>query len=247
MAEPSGGALSRPCPSAVPGALGREPPQAALVSPVTRFPSNAACLGRLHAHWVGWSPSPSLGGPGPLLRPWKCVPGAVPPWSPCLHPGGQSVPGLGPVSAVSVPDILGVQRPSECAKRDLRSGLRNRKRGRLEQAPGRQMGRYAGEETGEEDGLQGRAGMPPGPRPGPASPAERARSIPPSSSKFLASQTCPYPPSSSPSFLRFPPGLRRDSAPIPVCAALCHHCVSLTSLSVCVSLSIRYPQGQASS
>lgn len=234
MAEPSGGALSRPCPSAVPGALGREPLQAALVSPVTRFPSTAACLGRLHAHRVGWNPSPSLGGPGPLLRPWKCVPGAVPPWSPCLHPGGQSVPGLGPVSAVSVPDILGVQRPSECAKRDLRSGLRNRKRGRLEQAPGRQMGRYAGEETGEEDGLQGRAGMPPGPRPGPASPAEpggRARSIPPSSSKFLASQTCPYPPSSSPSFLRF-----RQRPYTCVCSSLPSLCLTHLSLYLCLSL-----------
>lgn len=71
--------------------------------------------------------------------------------------------GLGPVSAVSAPDTLGVQRPSGCAKRDLRSGLRNRKRGRLAQAPGRQTDRYAGEETGEEDGLQDRAGTPPGP------------------------------------------------------------------------------------
>lgn len=73
-------------------------------------------------------------------------------------------------SGVSAADTLGVQRPSGCEKRDLRSGLRNRKRGRLEEAPDKQTDRYRWEETGEEEGRQGRVGRPQRPLPGPSSP-----------------------------------------------------------------------------
>ena len=164
-------------------------------------------------------------------------PRAVPPWSPCLHRGGQFVPGLGPVSAVSVPDTLGVQRPSECAKRDLRSGLRNRKRGRLEQAPGRQRADMQGKRQVMRMVCRAEQGPPP-PR-GPTSPAEPVEEPlhPALLLQILSITDLPLPSFLFPIFSAFPPRTRERQRPYTcVCSSLPSLCLTHLSLCLCLSL-----------
>lgn len=178
---------------------------------------------------------PSLRGPGTLQLTVEmdCL-GPLLPGTGCLPWRGLARLQPDPVCWVRWPWTLWMFRGSQDVRgRDLRDGLRNRKRQGRGEGSGEATDRDRNICRREEKGggrTEGQRGKPPE-RSVLSSPGSQPGKLTPASFKLLEFRV-------SPSSLCFPPRIHdRERVPIPVCVALCLDCVTRTP----PPLSIKYP------